>query len=298
MKPGASAVRLLVVLAALAANRASAIWPLGESDSDKAAKQASKANAELTTADESWRAGDVARALEFYQIAADDYSKAEEMVPGLENGLIRYRISYCLGQVEQLRNTQRDKDVAPKRVAVTHPSAARKPQEGDATAGDGAPAAGAEAVNVRRELALARQAAVSEHPEDALPSLIRVLKVDPGNRGALLLMATVRVQQGRYDDAIITSEDLRGANEDEAVLLLAAGAYFGAGRYFDALLALDKVLKASPELPQAHIDMAYLLLEMSPDKRADARLYYAHALKLGVPRDAAFEKRLGLPSSP
>ena len=157
------------------------------------------------------------------------------------------------------------------------------------------PARGApvEPVNTRRELAIAQEMLATDHPEDALPSLIKVLRAEPDNRRALLLMATVRVQQGRYGDAIVPIESLRGPNEDEAVLMLAAGAYCGAGRYFDALLALDKVLKMNPDLPQAHLNMAYLLLEMSPEKRNDADLYYQHALKLGVPRDALLEKRLG-----
>ena len=148
--------------------------------------------------------------------------------------------------------------------------------------------------DLHRDLALAQRLITGEHPEDAVQPLINVLRVDPANRRAVLLLATVRVQQGRYDDAIVTIEGLRDGNEDEAVLLLASGAYCGAGRYFDALLALDQAMKKNPELPQAHINMAYLLLEMGPEKRAEAESYYKYALKLGMPRDALLEKRLGM----
>lgn len=290
MKTGSVAASLLTAALLLAAGSAQAIWPFGDSQATKAAALESKANTQLQAADEAWRVGDLSKASGLYQMAAETYRDADKMSPGLDNGLVRFRLSYCLGQVEQINNAGKDTPKTEKRVAVTHPPA----DDGAALPAAGAdrgPASGP--VNVRRELADAQELLASDHPEDALTPLIKVLRAEPDNRRALLLMATVRVQQGRYADAIVPLESLRGPNEDEAVLMLAAGAYCGAGRYFDALLALDKVLKMNPDLPQAHLNMAYLLLEMSPEKRNDADMYYQHALKLGMPRDALLEKRLG-----
>jgi len=287
-------LRLLVAAGLLGAvNTAQAVWPFGESDASKAEKLVSQANIQLQAADEVWRAGNTAKAAEFYQTAAETYRQAEKLEPNMENGLIRFRISYCANQVEQIQNAAREK-AKPEPVAVTHPPGLTRGSDGCTPAPDDARTPDAGQVDLRRELAIAQRCITGEHPEDAVPSLVKVLRVDPQNRRALLLIATVRVQQGRYDDAIVTIEGLRDADEDEAVLLLASGAYCGAGRYFDALLALDKVLKKNPDLPQAHINMAYLLLEMSPEKRADAESYYKYARKLGIPRDAALEKRLGL----
>jgi tetratricopeptide (TPR) repeat protein len=274
---------------------AQAVWPFNESDTTKAEKLAAQANAQLQAADEVWRSGDLPKAAQGYQAAADQYRQAEQLSPNLQNGLVRFRLSYCASQVEQIQNAAREKAKPEPPVSVTHPSALAREREVPRPSQDEARRAMLdEPVDVRRELAIAQRFIAGDHPADALPSLVKVLRVEPANRRAMLLMATVRVQQGRYDDAIVTIEGVRDAEEDEAVLLLAAGAYCGAGRYFDALLALDKVLKKNPELPQAHINMAYLLLEMTPEKRADAEAYYQHARKLGLPRDEMLETRLGM----
>jgi len=278
--------RLLVAACLLGmAGSAQAVWPFNESDESKAEKLVTQGNQQLQAADELWRAGNAAtvtvirasttaKAAEIYQAAAITYGEAEKLSPNLLNGLIKLRISYCAGQIEQIQEAAKPKPEP--RVAVTHPAGLAR------GAGGGASSSEQAEVDVRRELASAQRCITGAHPEDAVPFLINVLRVDPTDRRALLLMATVRIQQGRYDDAIVTIEGLR------------SGAYCGAGRYFDALLALDKVMKKTPDLPQAHIDMAYLLLEMGPEKRGDAEAYYKYARKLGIPRDAALEKRLGM----
>lgn len=280
----------------LAAGTAQAVWPFNESSTAKAEKIVSEGNTQLQAADEVWRAGNMPKAVELYQAAAETYRQAEKLSPNLQNGLIKFRISYCASQVEQIQSVAREKARPEARVAITHPPGlVRGGGETAAAQPEGASSAAApDPVDVRRELAIAQRMVASDQPADAVPSLVKVLRADPANRRAILLMATVRVQQGRYDDAIVTIEGLRDVDEDEAVLLLASGAYCGAGRYFDALLALDKVMKKNPELPQAHVNMACLLLEMTPEKRGDAEAYYQHALKLGIPRDAALEKRLGM----
>ena len=293
MNMATRAFRLLVVVLLFGAGSVAQASLFGESDESKAQKLATQGNAQLQTADEVWRAGNMAKAAEAYKAAAETYRQAEQLSPNLENGLIKFRISYCANQVEQIQNAAREK-AKPEVVPITHPPGLSRSREAATPPPAESRGASVETVDPKRELALAQRCITSEHPEEAVPFLINVLRVDPANRRALLLMATVRVQQGRYDDAIVTIEPLRGANEDEAVLLLAAGAYCGAGRYFDALLALDTVMKKYPDLPQAHINMAYLLLEMSPDKRAEAESYYKYALKLGIPRDAMLERRLGM----
>jgi tetratricopeptide (TPR) repeat protein len=291
MKRYTRVIRLLAACLILSAvGSARAVWPLGDSDQTKAEKLATQGNAELQAADELWRANQSGPATERYQAAAEIFRQAEATSPGLENGRVRFRLSYCLAQVEQIRNAAREKAGTEKRVTVTRP-----PATGLEGARETAVETPMDPVELRRELVIAQRLLSGDQPETALPSLVKVLKSDPGNHRALLLMATLRVKQGRFDDAIVTIEDLRGTSgEDEAVLLLAAGAYCGAGRHFDALLALDKAMKKNPKLPQAHLNMAYLLLEMSPDKRAEADAYYRQALKLGGVRDASLEKRLGV----
>ena len=301
MRMTSGSFRLLLVMGLCGISGLAQAWPFGESDESKAEKIASQANTQVQTADEFWRLGssatntdfrvaNMSKAVEIYQSASALYTQAEQLSPNLQDGLIRLRISYCSSQIAQIQTAIKPKPEP--RVLVTHPPELARGMEGRIAPDEKVPEISPE--EVPRELAKAQQLLVSTHPEDAVKSLVKILRVDPANRRALLLMATVRVQQGRYDDAIVTIEGLRDAGEDEAVLLLASGAYCGAGRYFDALLALDKVMKKNPDLPQAHINMAYLLLEMGPEKHNDAETYYKYALKLGIARDAALEKRLGL----
>ncbi len=285
--------RLLVAACLFGAVTAAHAGLFGGDDEAKTEKLVNQANAQLQAADEVWRGGNMAKASELYQVAADTYLQAEKITPNMENGLIRFRISYCMNQVEQIQNAAKEK-AKPVVIAVTHPQGIPRDHDEHASATNEPRAPVVELVDVHRELAFAQRCITGEHPEDAVPALVKVLRAEPTNRRALLLMATVRVQQGRYDDAIVTIEGLRDANEDEGILLLAAGAYCGAGRYFDALLALDAAMKKNPNLPQAQINMAYLLLEMSPEKRGEAESYYKRALALGIPRDALIEKRLNM----
>ncbi len=292
MNRGTGALRFVLLACLLGAARTAwAFWPFTPEEEAQAEKLVSQGNTQLQAADDVWRTGNTVKAAELYQTAADTYQQAEKLRPNLQNGLIRFRISYCANQVAQVQDAAREKAEVESHVTVTHPPGLSR---GVAAAPDEATrAAELSPGDLQRELATAQKLVVGEHPEEALPPLVRVLRTEPANRRALLLMATLRVQQGRYDDAIVTVESLREGDESEAVLLLASGAYCGAGRYFDALLALDKAIKKNPDSPQAHLNMAYLLLEMSPEKRADADAYYQRALKLGAPRDALLEKRLG-----
>lgn len=287
------------------AGRAQAVWPFGDSKETEAAELETKANMQLQSADEAFRAGDKNRAYQFYQRSAEIYNNAEHVKTNFDNGLVRMRIAYCFQQIEQIKESANAKPSAVAPVAVTHPPEdddipplltpmprVQEPISSQSTNRPSNPAP-ARNLDVRHELDVAQDLLLTNHLEGALASLIKVLKVDPENRRALLLIATVRMQQGRYGDAIVPIESLRGPDEDATVLMLAAGAYCGAHRYFDALLALDKVLKTNPDLPQPYLNMAYLLLEMSPEKRNDADMYYQQALKHGASRDMQLEKRLG-----
>jgi tetratricopeptide (TPR) repeat protein len=286
---------LLAVVVLLAATHTCAMWPFGSSEKEeKTQKLVADGNATLASGDEAWRNEKGPLATERYQAAIEIYTQAETLVPNLENGRVRYRIAYCRGQIAQIEDTAKKKQKEDTEVKITHPTSGSGAESGTDQIPSGATMDSAE---MQRELRSAQQLITGNHPDEAVPSIIKVLKAEPNNRLALMLMTAARMKQGRYDAAVITIETLRDTpQEDAAVLLLAAGAYCGTKppRYFDALLALDKVLKANPKMPEAHLDMAWLLVEMAPDKQEDARKYYDYAIKLGAPRDTVLEKRLGL----
>ena len=150
-------------------------------------------------------------------------------------------------------------------------------------------------VNVGEEIEWAKDMISVDRFDDAEKALVLVLKEHPESRDARFLMAMSRVQQGRPADAVVIIDDLLADNpNDEAVLLLAAGAHTANGQYAKAMDALDKAMKVEPKRPDGYLNMAWLLLEMNTKESGEAEMYYRQAVKLGAARDRDIERRLGI----
>ncbi len=153
-----------------------------------------------------------------------------------------------------------------------------------------------DARNFKHDFAEARTMVEDGNLSEAARILIPMLRHDPANRQVRLLIAIVRTRQGRCDEAIVALEDLRGIREDLPVLLALAGAYTGASRYHDALLALDSAVKLNPADPNAYLNLAWLTIVMptEADTLRNAEIYYRQAIRRGAPRDRTLEARIGL----
>ncbi len=237
---------------------------------------------------------DAAKAVALYEQAIDLCLEAEENYPKSDLGQVRFRRAFCETQIDQVKfdaatGKQRRvavMDGAPEASAPTNRTAAAEPPEAR-------PAAAADTeVSVAEELAWARDMLDANGSEEARASLMNVLKADPDNRPARVLLAVLECKKGAFQDALFILEDLQAEQEDETVQLLIAGAFLGAGQSYRAMLELDKVLAKKPSHPDALMNMAYLTMELSA-KPAEAELYYRLAVTFGAQRDAAFEKRLG-----
>jgi tetratricopeptide (TPR) repeat protein len=149
---------------------------------------------------------------------------------------------------------------------------------------------------VAADLQEARLMLEDDQLADATRILVQVLREDPGNRSARLMLGIARTRQGRSDEALVTLEDLRGQNEDLPLLLALSGAYCQEGRYFDAMLTLDKAITLAPSHPHAYLNLAWLHLAMNAgtESKRDAEAYYRRAVKLGARRDRALELKLGI----
>ncbi|NLF85878.1 MAG: tetratricopeptide repeat protein [Lentisphaerae bacterium] len=149
---------------------------------------------------------------------------------------------------------------------------------------------------IAADLREARVLLEDEQLADATRLLVGVLRADPGNRSARLMIAFARARQGRHDEALVALEDLRGQNEDLPLLLALSAVYCGAGRFFDAMLVLDKAIKLAPADPRAYLNLSWLHLAMNEGEtgRRDAEAYYRRAVRLGARRDRALEVKLGL----
>ncbi len=150
--------------------------------------------------------------------------------------------------------------------------------------------------NFAHDFAEARMLMEDGNLSEAAAVLIPMLRYDPSNRQVRLLLAIVRTRQSRYDEAIVALEDLRGIREDMPILLALSGAYMGAVRYHDALLALDRAVRLNPADPNPYLNLAWLTLVMPQDSDTlkNAEIYYRQAVKHGAARDHALESRIGL----
>ena len=150
--------------------------------------------------------------------------------------------------------------------------------------------------NFAHDFAEARMLMEDGNLSEAAAVLIPMLRHDPSNRQVRLLLAIVRTRQSRYDEAIVALEDLRGIREDMPILLALSGAYMGAVRYHDALLALDRAVRLNPADPNPYLNLAWLTLVMPQDSDTlkNAEIYYRQAVKRGAARDRALESRIGL----
>jgi len=243
---------------------------------------------------------DCARAEVLYQQAVDLCLEAEAKYPKADLGAVRFRRAFCETQIDQVKF---DAATGPRRrmaVMGAPPAVSAETQAAEADNPDEAAEAPVEAppeenqpASVEDELAWARDMLDTDDPAEAKTALLNVLRADSENRPARLMLAVLECKRRAFQDAILILEDLQADREDEAVQLLIAGAYLGAGQPYRAMLELDKLLTKNPTHPDALMNMAYLTLEMST-KAAEAEMYYRLAVKFGASRDPAFEKRLGL----
>lgn len=248
---------------------------------------------------------DAARALALYQQAVDLCLEAEEKNPKANLGSLRFRRAFCETQMDRVKfdaATGSQRRIAVMGAPGATPPAAAPPADAgnpeapvpEAARATGAGAQPAEdgARPVADGLAWARDMLDANGDREAREALMAVLRVEPDNRTARLLLAALECKRQAFQDALFILEDLQAEREDECVQLLIAGAYLGAKQPYRAMLELDKLLARTPTHPDALMNMAHLSMELS-GKPAEAERYYRLAVAFGAPRDPDFEKRLG-----
>lgn len=117
----------------------------------------------------------------------------------------------------------------------------------------------------------------------------------PDEEALLLLLARLRLVQGRAEDALDLVEGLspkgatgRGARQ------VAAGVYLTLNRPMEAMKVLEGLMREDPSDPAACFNMAAVMLRLPAidPKRELAAKYYARSVQLGGRRSAMLEQRL------
>ena len=328
-----SKIRVIAVAALVAGLSLQACaWTIFGSKEDALADRLRAGDKLMLKADEAYKEGKPSRAGAYYDRALRKYETLMEADPGFMDGIAAIRIAYCARQytnaleavaAAKAAEAAGEAEVSKHQAAQPpQPQAAQPPQPPAAQAAQpqAAQAAQPQAAqppqppaqppqppaqppkppydprNFTHDFAEAKTMLEDGNLSEAAAILIPMLRHDPSNRQVRLLVAIVRTRQGRCDEAIVALEDLRGIREDLPVLLALSGAYMGASRYHDALLALDSAVKLSPSDPNAYMNLAWLTLVMPTDADTlkNAEIYYRQAIRRGAPRDRSLEARIGI----
>ena len=163
-------------------------------------------------------------------------------------------------------------------------------------------------------LTLARLAVVNGKPADAVPQLQRVLKEQPNNSAAALMLAELYAREFRYDQAIAVLEAaIRGSAESTTPTLVLADLYIRSGSFDDAIARLAPLLKNDPTYVPAQLltgqaylakgDLSSAIGQFETVTRLNPRLFDGHyqlarALLARGDREGAKKNTSAPPSSP
>lgn len=108
------------------------------------------------------------------------------------------------------------------------------------------------------------------------------------------LLYGIALSSGRkFREAVDALKPVVVADLSDARARAALGsAWLGLGAFKAARLEIEKALELDPQLTDAHLDYARVLMEGPPSEREQARVHYQAALQLGAAPDPDLEKRL------
>ncbi len=113
----------------------------------------------------------------------------------------------------------------------------------------------------------------------------------------MVLLARIRLVQGRYDDALEIAATIPATGETGLqARMVAAGAYLSKNQPFEAMTLLEATMKEFPKHPTPCFNMAITLLrlpEIDPDRELSAK-YYTRSVELGGKRSLSLERRLNM----
>ncbi|MBM4148296.1 MAG: tetratricopeptide repeat protein [Lentisphaerae bacterium] len=227
-------------------------------------------------ADKARDAGETSKAIQLYRAAAEDYSRLLRDYPAWEPAVTRFRAASCENEAKRL-SEEMSVPKPPSSPSARPPADVRADSDG-----------------LMRELCAAASLMLrSGQLSEARALLSRGLRTDPDNVSARVLMGIVHCRERGYDNAIfllrpVVDED--GANVKARMAL--AAAYYAVGRVLSAESELRRVLETDERVPEAHYNMAQVLLAMEPPDLALAGRHYRRALALGAAADKSIEARL------
>jgi tetratricopeptide (TPR) repeat protein len=256
-----------------------------------AGEQFKEAYLALLGADQARQAGDNPRAVQLYGRALELYSTLGQTYPQWQPGVVEFRTRYCRYQLDALRSGG-DASVRPSDEPVTDDRI--PPSESTVAQPDTDPAAEPATVPARRCLRViqreGRHLLETGRALEARELLTEGLHLFPDDPGLCWLLAGCYCRLGDFEAAVPLLLRVADAGRDDpgAGVALAA-AYAAAGLLDTAREELEEVLGRYPDTPDAHYNMAGILLNEQPPDTDGARGHYGRMRSLGGAADREME---------
>jgi len=242
----------------------------------------------LATGDEARDTQRYSEAIRLYREALGAYLDLAAEYPGWQPGVTRFRISYCDSQLEALLKR------IEKGALSAGPEEAGMPGEDPVLAAVPVEATEPGERTVLDEITSDASLLIRKgETEDARTLLLKALEVEPDDMRIRLLIAILHCRAAEFDRAMHVMEQLVREHPSDAVARVVLGsAYFGLGRLKAAAEEMREAIRLNPALPEAHYDLAQIMLVIRPPNKEAAALHYRRALELGSERDETIEKLL------
>jgi len=241
----------------------------------------------LVRADESRDAGNLKDAFGLYRDALGEYIRLARKYPDWQQGVVRFRSTYCDNQLDALIEKLSKEDAGSLADLIAETQAKKSPVE---------QAQSASAPQDERELNLqiltstAELSLIRGDVEKARGLLMEGLHLAPDNHRVRLLMGLAQCLTRKFDDAVyILEQVITEIPENAEAHVYLSTAYFGLGRLEDAEKELKKALELDPGIAEAHYNLAQVFLALSPPNLNVARIHYRKAVDLGVAPDRELE---------
>lgn len=241
----------------------------------------------LETADSARDMGDLATAADLYREALDRYIGLSHRYPEWKSKIVKFRINYCNQQLEAIMRKLDKGSLKSQQLSEPEQLLPDIPYN-----------AGHESKQDSRVDFIRRAAALflrEDKPREARDVLLEGLRSSPDDPHIRLLLAIAQCRMGRHQDAIFLMRELIQESPQNAVAHLIYGvALAGTGETAAAEQQLQEALNLSPNLIEAHLNLAQLMLARDIPDRQSAKQHYANARRLGAARNKKLESRLDL----
>jgi tetratricopeptide (TPR) repeat protein len=139
----------------------------------------------------------------------------------------------------------------------------------------------------------ARRLIDSGDNETAMTLLEETRALLPGETDLTLLQGLACCHAGKFDRAAPLLKEAVKQDSGNAAAFVALGtAQMGLGELGPARVAMEQALKLAPKSPEAHYNMAQILLTVDPPDLVGANEHYRQALALGSQPDPTIEETL------